>query len=311
MLRLLLLLTQIQVCGLRKSCCSVPDWSYGTDKTILLVETEKNLLESPDITQMWTTCHSFYRDIKNLLLILARGKVLARFVRQEYQGGLNPREKRVSRSRDIRNAKRLILLTRGWRPSFEISFSDSHGGAISALAVSQGHLGCPDAPIRAWKGRGFVEISAHQGTWAGCSNSKSASQIRAAELFWPLPRFKDVNASRNHKFARKKVRAQPRYPQIKTEPCKQSVKKHWACHILQYLSRRTICQCQPCPEERSSLRAIFLQFKTCSRNKLLCFSRLNNAICNQSTLYAPNLVRDARWEAEWSAVWGDSKVFAE
>ena len=39
----------------------------------------------------------------------------------------------------------------------------SRCGAISALAVSQGRLGGPGAPIRTLKGRGFVEISADRG----------------------------------------------------------------------------------------------------------------------------------------------------
>ena len=49
--------------------------------------------------------------------------------------------------------------------TFDIGFSDSHVRAISALAISQGHLGGRDTPIRvrARKGRGFVEISANQG----------------------------------------------------------------------------------------------------------------------------------------------------
>ena len=46
--------------------------------------------------------------------------------------------------------------------TLEIGFSDSRSAAISAMAVSQGHLGGPNAPIRARKGRGFVEISANR-----------------------------------------------------------------------------------------------------------------------------------------------------
>ena len=47
--------------------------------------------------------------------------------------------------------------------TFEIGLADSRGAAISALAVSQGHLGCCGAPIRARKGSGFVEIPTNQG----------------------------------------------------------------------------------------------------------------------------------------------------
>ena len=47
---------------------------------------------------------------------------------------------------------------------FEIGFSDSRGGAISALAVSQRHLGGPCSPICTRKGSGFVEISTSQDT---------------------------------------------------------------------------------------------------------------------------------------------------
>ena len=58
--------------------------------------------------------------------------------------------------------------------------------AISTLAVSQGHLGGPNASIRAQKGRGFVEISANQGVAhsdlsrmltfeIGCADSRCAA----------------------------------------------------------------------------------------------------------------------------------------
>ena len=64
----------------------------------------------------------------------------------------NPREKRFGHIRDIRDAMGLILLTRG----------GGSLGAISALTVSQGYLGGPDAPIRDRNVLGFVEISAMQ-----------------------------------------------------------------------------------------------------------------------------------------------------
>ena len=54
--------------------------------------------------------------------------------------------------------------------TFGIGFSDSRCVAISALAVSQGHLGGPGAPIRARKGRGFVEISANHGVAPAASS---------------------------------------------------------------------------------------------------------------------------------------------
>ena len=53
--------------------------------------------------------------------------------------------------------------------TFEFGFSDSRGGAISAMAVSQGHLGGPCALIRAQKGRGLLEISANHGVASAAS----------------------------------------------------------------------------------------------------------------------------------------------
>ena len=77
----------------------------------------------------------------------------------------------------------------GWRPSFEIGFSDSHGGSISARAIFQGHLRDPNAPICARKGRGFVEISANRGVapaelsrMLGFSDSRGGS-ISARAIF--------------------------------------------------------------------------------------------------------------------------------
>ena len=64
----------------------------------------------------------------------------------------------ISASQGVAPAELSRMLT------FEICFADSRGGAISALAVFQKHLGGPGAPIRgefrARQGRGFVEISA-------------------------------------------------------------------------------------------------------------------------------------------------------
>ena len=74
----------------------------------------------------------------------------------------NPRSKRpgfveISMSHGVAPTELSRMLT------FEIGFSDSHGGAISALAVCQRHLSGPGALIRARKGRGFVETSSSQG----------------------------------------------------------------------------------------------------------------------------------------------------
>ena len=47
--------------------------------------------------------------------------------------------------------------------TLEIDFSGLSGGAISASAVAQGHLGGPETPIRAGEGSGLAEIAAIQG----------------------------------------------------------------------------------------------------------------------------------------------------
>ena len=47
--------------------------------------------------------------------------------------------------------------------TFEIDFADSRGAAILSRAIFQGHLRGPNAPFRARKGSGFVEISTNQG----------------------------------------------------------------------------------------------------------------------------------------------------
>ena len=89
--------------------------------------------------------------------------------------------------------------------TFEIGFADSHGAAISAHAVSQGHLGGPGTPIRAGapKGRGFVEISANQGV-APDSPSRmlkfeigvSESHVRAISVPAVSQRHLDIRESR-------------------------------------------------------------------------------------------------------------------
>ena len=54
-----------------------------------------------------------------------------------------------------------LLLKLSKMLTFEIG--DSRVGAVSALAVSQGQHSSPSLPIRAQKGRCFVEISANRG----------------------------------------------------------------------------------------------------------------------------------------------------
>ena len=49
------------------------------------------------------------------------------------------------------------------RVSLEIDFSGQRGGAISALAVDQGCLCCPETRIRAGKRSAYAEISVLQG----------------------------------------------------------------------------------------------------------------------------------------------------
>ena len=71
----------------------------------------------------------------------------------------------------------------GWRPKSEISFSDSHGRAISAPAISQGHLCGPCAAAHQSAPEKTKALSRYpriMGSYllhrAGCSYSKSASQ---------------------------------------------------------------------------------------------------------------------------------------
>ena len=94
--------------------------------------------------------------------------------------------------------------------------SDSRGGPILAQAISQGRFGCPNAPILAQKGRGFVEIPANQGVaplrWAVCSRSKSSSQSRAAQQFRPWQSLKGISAVPTQHSAHEKPLALSRYP---------------------------------------------------------------------------------------------------
>ena len=230
--------------------------------------------------KMWISCRTLSRGIQNMMLILARKRDfdsvnLSRVTRRS--GNTNPRKKMMNA--EISAIQRNGSCWPGVDPSFEICFSDSRGGAISALTVVQGHLCGPNTPICARNSCFFVKISANQWvasaapsrmppleigfsvlhggsistlavsqghisgpdapirpreamalsryprikgslplSWAGCSNSKSASQTCMWELFRPLQSLQGISAVPAHQSAPKKsvaLSTMLRYPRIK------------------------------------------------------------------------------------------------
>ena len=113
----------IQICSFRKAKCSVVDWSYRPDKAICTVWNRLNPLEFSDVIKMWILCCTRSREIQNLLLIFVRnwGFGAVHLSREtslltRRSENTNPREKMARFSRDIRNAKGSILLTRAGGP---------------------------------------------------------------------------------------------------------------------------------------------------------------------------------------------------